>query len=314
MAIQDFLFGKTNYKPISISEPLRDSIDLTTGQSLGRFRRRKDQTLDAFGELARRTLPRIEGAVDQGLADVDAASSMLRGFNPLGTYETLRGGNIQALTGLADTLSGVGRREERALSARLGLAGRPRSSARDLIRSTGTATAFAPIANTIFANLGGDVTRLGQQVGSTASGLGALAMLRPDLYGSLYNYALAPIEAEAAGLGVETSALNALADAIRKNYAGMDVQKKMGLMDYPVRMSESLAGTVGNLADAAGSVTSLFGMGGLGGLGGLGGMFGGGGGGGGVYDVNQMNPLQQLMMWNARRAGSVNVPQGSVWE
>lgn len=257
MAIQDFLFGKTKYKPLSISEPLKDSINLTSGASMDRFRRRKGETLDAFGDLARRTLPRIEGAVDQGLSDVGFASSMLRGFNPLQTYETIREGNIQALTGLSDALSGVGRREERALSARLGLAGRPQSSARDLIRSTGTATAFAPIANTIFSNLGTDVSRIGQQVGETAGGLSALAMLRPDLFGSLYGYAMAPLEAEAAGLGMETSALGALADAIRKNYAGMDVQQKMGLMDYPTRMTEMFSGSVGNLADAAGSVLKL---------------------------------------------------------
>lgn len=346
MSLQDTLFGKTTYKPIRISNELQRSVDLTSGGSMDRYRKRKGETLDAFQILADRTLPKVEAAADLGLRDINAGSTMLRSYNPLATYERLRGGNLASLTGLADTLSGVGRREERTLAARLGMAGRPASSARDLIRSSGTATAFAPIANTIYGNLGNDTSGISRDVMNQVNGLQALAAARPDLYGQIYQYALAPLQAEQQALGGETDALNALAQALAKNYAGMDVQKKMGIMDYPVRMSENLSATVGNLADAAGSVMGIAGgfMGGMGGMGGgggggmLGGLFGGGGGGAGGYggyqsmpygggmgfgnwfgqpqavNVNTMSPLQLMMLDQAKRYGAQNVPAGSVWE
>lgn len=349
MAIQDFLFGKTEYKPLRISDALQSSIDTTSGASMNRFRSKKGGILDAFQRTADRTLPKVEQAVNLGQGDLSAASGMLTGFNPVGTYERIRSGNLAGLTGLSDALAGIGRRSDQAMAARLGMAGRP-SSARDLIRARGTASAFAPIANTIFGNLGSDTAGLGRQVVNQAGALRAIAAARPDLFGQIYQYALAPLSAEGAALSTETDALRALGDAVKANYAGMDAQKKMGLMDYPVRMSESLAGTVGNLADAAGSVMSIagpvMGMGGGGGM--LGGLFGGGGGAGSVsapnlnwgsfqpsmafgfpsygggypnwfggprpMDVGQMNPLQMIMLENARRYGSQNVPAGSVWE
>lgn len=295
MGLQDTLFGKTTYNPIRISNELQRSVDLTSGGSLDRYRKRKGEVLDAFQVLANRTLPKVESAVDLGMKDLNAGSTMLRSYNPLATYERIRGGNLASLTSLADTLSGVGRRNESALAARLGMAGRPMSSARDLIRSSGTATAFAPIANTIYGNLGNDTTGISRDTFNQVKGLQALAAARPDLYGNLYQYALAPLVAEQQALGGETDALNALAQAVAKNYAGMDVQKKMGIMDYPLRLSENLSGTVGNLADAAGSVMGIAGgfmgggMGGGGGGGMLGGLFGGGGGagaGGGASSPN----------------------------
>lgn len=353
MSLQDTLFGKQVNKPIRISNELQRSVDLTSGGSLDRYRKRKGETLDAFQILADRTLPKVEAAADLGLRDINAGSTMLRSYNPLATYERLRGGNLASLTGLADTLSGVGRREERTLAARLGMAGRPASSARDLIRSSGTATAFAPIVNTIYGNLGNDTSGISRDVMNQVKGLQALAAARPDLYGQIYQYALAPLQAEQQALGGETDALNALAQALAKNYAGMDVQKKMGIMDYPVRMSENLSATVGNLADAAGSVMGIAGgfMGGMGGGGGGGGggsasapnlnwgswspSAGAGAGGYGGYqpmpygggmgfgnwfgqpqavNVNTMSPLQLMMLDQAKRYGAQNVPAGSVWE
>ena len=349
MGLQETLFGKTNYKPIVISEPLRDSVNVTAGSSLNRYRRRAGETLDAFQLLADRTLPKVEGAIQLGQNDINSASSLLKGLNPLSNYERIREGNLTSIKGLSDWLAGIGRRQEGQLAARLGMAGRPMSSARDLIRSSGASSALSPLVQSIFSNLGSDNSGISRDVMNQAAGLRSMANARPDLYGSLYNYALAPLDAERMSLGGETDTLNALAQAVKSNYAGMDVQKKMGIMDYPVRMSENLSATVGNIADAAGSVAGIAGsfMGGMGGMGGLGGMMGGMGGGGGggggrgtnqspnmnwggwqpnnswmgsysapqtTFDVNSLSPIQMMMFDRAKNYGSQNVPPGSVWE
>lgn len=230
--------------------------------------------LDGASSLFPDLLSRAGAATRLGEGDLNLASEGLRNFDPTGTYERIRGGDIAALTGLADTLSGVGSRQEAQLAARLGLAGRPRSSAREILRSTRIGSALAPVANTIFGNLGGTTSRLGDLTFGRSRGLADLAFRRPALYSDLYNFALSPLDAEARSLAYETGALSPIAAANRDNFAGMETTRRAGIFDYPLKASEYLAGTVGNLSDAAGSVFSAIPL-----IGGIGGMLGGGGGG-----------------------------------
>ena len=299
MALSDFLFGKTTLKSVPVSENLRDSLNITTGESMDRYRRRKGETLDAFQGFADRTLPKAEGQIHLSEADLNRASQLAGNYNPMGTYERIRGGNISALQGLADSLAGIGRRQESELSARLGMAGRPMSSARDLMRASGTAAAMSPLAQGIFANLGRDTSGISADVMNQAQMLRSLAASRPDLYNQLYNLALAPLNAEGQALGTETNALGALANAYRQNFAGMDVQKKMGLTDYSKRLSEQMSATTGNLADAVNNVASIYGNVMTGGMtGNMEGMMGGmGGGGGGMFGAG-----------GQRQRGSLNNP------
>jgi len=199
----------------------------------------------------------VEASIGEGEKDIAAGSRMLKEFNPMAAYERVRSGNLGALTGLTDMLSGVGRRQEAAASARLGLAGRPRSSARDILRSSGLAAGFAPVAGQIFSGLGRDTGILGRQVSEQAGGLKDMAMSRPQLYNQLLKMGLAPLEAEQLALQGEVGALGGLADAVKKNFAGMDVTKKRGIFDYLTDSTGAIAGAAGNLSDAAGSVGGL---------------------------------------------------------
>jgi len=335
MGLQETLFGKTEYKPLRISDALQRSAETTAGVSLDRYRKQKGGILDRYTSMAGRVMPKVEAATDAGAADLSAASEKMKGFDPVATYERLRTGNLGALTGLTDTLSGVGRRQEAQVAARLGMAGRPRSSARDILRSSTLAAAFSPVAGQIFSGLGSDTGILGRQLTSQSAELRNLARTRPDIYAQLFQYGLAPLAAEQMGLEGETGTLNALADAIRKNYAGMDVSQKMGVADYMTRGSETIADTVGNLADA---YTSLYGLGGGAGGGaggGIGGILGGsasnpnlsaasrwgafhpatyGIGGAPAYDVNTLTPAQQFQLLMAQQEARRNVPAGSTWE
>lgn len=275
MSLQSTLFGSTSYKPIAISKALQASTETTAGKSLDRYREKKGGILDKYGALSERILPKAEAATDLGQEDLSAASRKLQSFDPVAVYERLRGGNLGALTGLTDMLSGVGRRQEAQAAARLGLAGRPRSAARDILRSSSLASAFSPVAGQIFAGLGTDTSNLGSTLTGQSKELRALAAARPDLYKTMLQLGLAPLEAEQMGLAGETSALNALADAVKKNYAGMDVNKKMGIMDYVTGITGGLAETAGNLGDAYMGIMS---GGILGRNGAAGGILGGGGG------------------------------------
>lgn len=257
MALFDFLFGSQSAKPMAISNPLQDSINTTAADSLARFRNRRNQILDQSGALFPGLYADADRAARQGLGDIDFASNSLRGFDPTANYERIRSGDINALQGLISALSGAGSAEESAISARLGLAGRPGSSARNILRSTRLGGTFAPVANTIFGNLGSTSRGLAESTFNRARGLTSLASARPRLFSDLYGFANAPLDAEAEALGSEVGAFGPLSSATKNNFAGMDIKRKAGLLDFPLRLAETAAGTIGSVSDA---VTGLGGM------------------------------------------------------
>ena len=268
MGFFDLLMGGgSKASPVFSSKKLATGIDNSLG-SVDRYRNTRDRTLNAFGALsddlnarALATLPAAESAMR-------ASAQRVNSIDPLSTYRTVREENLGALSRMSDLLSGVGKREESAAAARLGLAGRPSSMGRDLLRSNRTSAALAPTLNDIFSNLSRDSTGIDAGNASVADMLMKMASARPGMYSPYLNMALAPLHAEGAALGPEMSALNALAGAAKTNTAGVNVKPQYGLMD----ITGALTGQVGDLMSGAGDLLGgIYGGRGVGGSGGAGG-------------------------------------------
>lgn len=240
------LGGGTKSSPVFSSKKLQAGIDSSVA-SANRFQNRRNSILDVYGNLSENYMAQAQKMLPDSIGDVSLASQKARSIDPMETYRTVRDENLAALGRQADMMSGVGKREESIAAARLGMAGRPTSMARDVLRSNRANAALAPTVNSIFSNVGRDSSGINADQASTVELLMQLASARPDVFNSYLNMALNPMRAEADGLNAEGSFWQQLANAAKTNTAGVNVESSGGIMDIISGLTSAAGDVVGGI-------------------------------------------------------------------
>lgn len=218
--------------------------------------------------------------------DYDALFSDWRGYDPTGTYERMRKGNLDALAGWAGSLEDRGRRQDDLARAAMGMGGRPDGSYERTLRADRVSRNISPVLGTIFSNLGSDFSAVDNARRSNTSGL-------MDLVGARTNTAflgdgmeLNPSRALMAMRGGQYDQLGQAVDNAVANTAGWrQVRNTADRIGDGLNSANDAMWS--NINNAVSAYSSLYGGGMLGGMGGGGGgggglmsLFGGGGGGG----------------------------------
>lgn len=117
-------------------------------------------------------LRKAETAASRG--DINQLLQPYLGYDPAGTYRTLRDEGVATVKDIGDYLAGIGRRDYAEEMARLGYAGRPTGSYAERLRSASVTPAMAALFGRVVAP-GEELSRIGaEQRGGTAAGLGLI--------------------------------------------------------------------------------------------------------------------------------------------
>lgn len=289
-------------KTIYYNKPLRNTtedflryLDQAHGQS--------DADIANFSGLLAKALPQAQALGADDASRMTAMLDTLKNYDPLGSYNRIRSGNISALTDFLPTVSGAGLSAADKVSAAMGgYGGRPGGAYLDKLAMAGVSRPAMQVLNTIFGNLGADSS--GAETNRWNSILNSLGLMqqRADTpYRGVYQM-LDPVTARNETLANETARLLNLTDATRGNIAGMQLKQSpwanffqqtgKGADELAGKAASIFGGMMGGPAGAA-----LGGMGDSGGM--LGGLMGGGGGGGG----GGVNLAQILQLVAAMRGG-----------
>lgn len=238
----------------------------------------------------------------------------------LGDYESIRGGNLDALGGVYKNVLDYGLAGIKGRLAAGGYGNQGPSSYDRILNSQMTTSNIAPVLQTIFGNLGRDA---GASYGSKmANNQNKLQLMANDF---LTKYAdnnagrtLTPYLTQTSLAGNNIGGLNGIIDAIKNGVAGYQLEK--GLTSRLNDFDEGHLNTMNNALEIYGKVAGM-GMGGMGGgMGGAGaaagaanpsGMMMPSGGGGGI---NMQQIMQMIMQMMGRMGGGAagGLPAGSI--
>lgn len=264
-------FGGPKLKQVRYSDQLRDVLEKQV-TSLGELGPTAADAARRYSEAVAASTPEVDRIDRETIGTLGDLARQYTTFDPAGTYERIRSGNISSLADQFVKMAALGEEGDKARLAALGYGGRGPSSYESILRSDRISRNIAPVLNTIYSTLGSDVDRLNT---NRLANLGyALPVLdyRRSIPGSRDARVLLPYQAEASMLGDQVALGTDLGDAFKSNIAGFKSEKNKWANFF-----EQSGRALDQAADRAIDLYTGYLGGGMGGLGG-----GGGGGGGGT--------------------------------
>ncbi len=217
------LGGNSSARQVPFSKGVARQVNLAS-EALPVFREEANDALDLFDAETGRAINEINRLAP---ADTEVITGLLgraQNFDGLDAFERIRDGNISALAGFTNRLSGLGSRADKVAQAQLGLGGRPNSSFGTQLRQSFLSSQAAPILNTIFANLGGQSAQvLNNDIANTNRVLG-LIDARTQIPRRTLPLILDPVQARLNTLQGEAGLLQGLGAAAATNTAGFQSQ------------------------------------------------------------------------------------------
>lgn len=265
-------FGKTKKTADYYNQGVNDNLNTLTGY-FGGDNATAQKALDAYGTANTERIANTKRLA--GLAESDYSNLFKNSqtYDPMASYERIRSGNLSALQGLSGSLADQGRRQESLAAQSLGLGARPSGSYEKALIADRVSRNTAPIANTIFGNLGSDTVNVGNQNTQNLGNLANLINARSATADYGAGLELNPMNALMALREGQTNLLGNQAGVAKSNLAGYtynpNTLAKIG--SAITAAGEGMSEGVGQVAGIAGSLMG----GGAGGM--LGGLMGGGG-------------------------------------
>lgn len=265
--------GETRQR--TFSAPVMDAIN-SFAPNLTRSSSRNTADIEDTRRAARDSANVLKGLETDSVNRATGVINRLGSFNPIDTYERIRTGNIASLDDLSKILTSSGRRASSLEAARLGYGGGRNSTYQDILREGRVAAAIAPVAGSIYNNLGRDTAGIsGSELAALASVIPALQQ-RNSLVGRDVPYYALPVSMRDQTDANMVSALSGLANAARSNTAGFEYMPNKG-----ARIGGALDSAINSFIDTA---MSLY----------TGGAAGGGSSGGGIDIGGLMNVFRNL--------------------